>query len=140
AYQKFEWPACTEIIFRQSRPSVGFSRDRPPKSTVVHRGAGAKTCERRWPRRRGTLNGRRGGPWLSCGSARLAEVAYDGLDQEGCMLQLSRFKATDRVLLIICLMYFITYIDRVNIGTAAPVMQKELGLSNVELGLAFSAF
>ncbi|MHB2205406.1 MFS transporter [Methylobacterium sp. CM6257] len=56
------------------------------------------------------------------------------------MLQLSRFKATDRVLLIICLMYLITYIDRVNIGTAAPVMQKELGLSNVELGLAFSAF
>ncbi|WP_336492672.1 MFS transporter, partial [Methylobacterium nigriterrae] len=56
------------------------------------------------------------------------------------MLRLSRFKATDRVLLIICLMYLITYIDRVNIGTAAPAMQKELGLSNTELGLAFSAF
>ncbi len=56
------------------------------------------------------------------------------------MLGLGRFKASDRVLLIICLMYLITYIDRVNIGTAAPAMQKELGLSNVELGLAFSAF
>ena len=56
------------------------------------------------------------------------------------MLWLSRFKATDRVLLIICLMYLVTYIDRVNIGTAAPAMQKELGLTNLELGLAFSAF
>ena len=56
------------------------------------------------------------------------------------MLRLGRFKATDRVLLIICLMYFITYIDRVNIGTAAPAMQKDLGLTNLELGLAFSAF
>ncbi|MBY0251661.1 MAG: MFS transporter [Methylobacterium organophilum] len=56
------------------------------------------------------------------------------------MLRLIRFKATDRVLFVICLMYLITYIDRVNIGTAAPAMQKELGLTNVELGLAFSAF
>ena len=56
------------------------------------------------------------------------------------MLRSGRFKATDRVLLIICLMYLVTYIDRVDIGTAAPAMQKELGLSNVELGLAFSAF
>lgn len=56
------------------------------------------------------------------------------------MLRLVRFKATDRVLFVICLMYLITYIDRVNIGTAAPAMQKDLGLTNVELGLAFSAF
>ncbi len=41
------------------------------------------------------------------------------------MLRLVRFKATYRVLLIICLMYLVTYIDRVNIGTAAPAMQKE---------------
>ncbi len=56
--------------------------------------------------------------------------------QEGGMLRLVRFKATDKVLFVICLMYLITYIDRVNIGTAAPAMQKELGLTNVELGLA----
>lgn len=51
-----------------------------------------------------------------------------------------RLRTTDIVLLIICLMYLVTYIDRVNIGTAAPAMQKDLGLSNTELGLAFSAF
>ena len=35
-------------------------------------------------------------------------------------MRLFRLRATDTVLLIICLMYLITYIDRVNIGTAAP--------------------
>lgn len=51
-----------------------------------------------------------------------------------------RFKASSCVLSLICVMYFITYIDRVNISTAAPIMQKDLGLSSTELGLAFSAF
>jgi sugar phosphate permease len=45
-----------------------------------------------------------------------------------------------KVLLLLCLMYLITYIDRVNIATAAPFMQKDLGLSNTELGMALSAF
>ena len=49
------------------------------------------------------------------------------------------FKATHFVLGLVCIMYFITYIDRVNIGTAASEIQKELGLSNTQLGLAFSA-
>ncbi|MBV8652584.1 MAG: MFS transporter, partial [Alphaproteobacteria bacterium] len=52
----------------------------------------------------------------------------------------ARWSASSTVLGIICLMYFITYIDRVNISTAAPVIAKELGLSNTQLGLAFSAF
>jgi len=40
----------------------------------------------------------------------------------------------------LCVMYMITYIDRVNLATAAPFLQKDLGLSNFELGLVFSAF
>jgi sugar phosphate permease len=32
------------------------------------------------------------------------------------------------------------YIDRTNISIAAPIIQKEMGLSNVSLGTAFSAF
>jgi MFS family permease len=51
-----------------------------------------------------------------------------------------RFKATHIVLAMLCAMYFITYVDRVNIGTAASEIQKELGLTNTELGLIFSAF
>jgi MFS family permease len=48
--------------------------------------------------------------------------------------------ASSRVLAILCLMYLILYVDRVNIATAAPLIRAELGLSNTELGLVFSAF
>jgi MFS family permease len=44
------------------------------------------------------------------------------------------------VLLLLCLMYLILYVDRVNISTAAPLIKTDLGLSNTDLGLAFSAF
>lgn len=48
--------------------------------------------------------------------------------------------ASGRVFAILCVMYFFTYIDRVNISVAAPLMKKDLHLSNTELGLALSAF
>jgi sugar phosphate permease len=51
-----------------------------------------------------------------------------------------RVPATTKVLGMLCLMYAITYIDRVNVSTAAPVFGKELGLSNTQIGLVFSAF
>jgi MFS family permease len=35
---------------------------------------------------------------------------------------------------------FINYFDRGNLATASPLLQKELGLSNSELGILFSAF
>jgi MFS family permease len=44
------------------------------------------------------------------------------------------------VLFLLCMMYFLTYIDRVNVGTAASSIQKEFGLSNTQLGLVFSGF
>jgi hypothetical protein len=37
-------------------------------------------------------------------------------------------------------MHFILFIDRVNLVAAAGLMQEDLGLSNVALGRAFSAF
>ncbi len=49
-------------------------------------------------------------------------------------------RATRGFLAILCLMSFILFVDRVNLAAAAGVMQKELGLSNVELGFAFAAF
>jgi sugar phosphate permease len=48
--------------------------------------------------------------------------------------------ATTVVLLLICVMYGITYVDRVNVSTAASVFQKELHLTNAGVGLVFSAF
>ena len=44
------------------------------------------------------------------------------------------------VLALLCLMYLILYIDRVNIATVAPLMRADLGLSNTQMGLVFSAF
>jgi ACS family D-galactonate transporter-like MFS transporter len=42
--------------------------------------------------------------------------------------------------MVMCLMYFIAYIDRVNMSVAGPLIRDEMGLSNLELGLVFSAF
>lgn len=50
------------------------------------------------------------------------------------------FRAPNIVLFIICLMYLVTYIDRVNISTAAPILQKDLNIDATTLGLALSAF
>jgi len=52
----------------------------------------------------------------------------------------SKFGASERVLAILCMMYLILYVDRVNISTAAPLIKADLGLSNTQLGLIFSAF
>lgn len=51
-----------------------------------------------------------------------------------------RFPATTVVLVLICLMYGITYIDRVNVSTASSAFKQELHLSNTQVGLVFSAF
>jgi len=44
------------------------------------------------------------------------------------------------ILLLISLMYLITYLDRVNISTAAPVISQEFGFDKVTMGVIFSAF
>jgi sugar phosphate permease len=49
-------------------------------------------------------------------------------------------RATLVVLGLLCVMYLITYVDRVNVATAAPAIQRELSLSNTQLGHVFSAF
>jgi len=48
--------------------------------------------------------------------------------------------ASGNVILLLCMMYLITYVDRVNISTAAPLIRKELGLSLIDMGWVFSAF
>ena len=51
-----------------------------------------------------------------------------------------KFSVSNRVLLIICVMYLILYVDRVNISTAAPFIKADLDLTNTQLGLVLSAF
>jgi sugar phosphate permease len=51
-----------------------------------------------------------------------------------------RVKTRHIILGVMCLMYFISYIDRVNIAVAGPMIRHEMGLTSVQLGLVFSAF
>jgi sugar phosphate permease len=44
------------------------------------------------------------------------------------------------VLLMISAMYLITYLDRVNISTAAPLIRQEFGFDSITMGFIFSAF
>src|SRR6202165_2394052 len=44
------------------------------------------------------------------------------------------------ILALISLMYLITYLDRVNISTAAPVISEEYGFDKITMGIIFSAF
>jgi len=51
-----------------------------------------------------------------------------------------RFRPPQIVLALLCLIYLILFVNRVNISTAAPLMKADLKLSNTQLGLVFSAF
>ncbi len=52
----------------------------------------------------------------------------------------ARISAPTIVLSLLCAMYLILFVDRVNIGTAAPLIKLDLNLSNTQMGLVFSAF
>src|SRR3954469_1564542 len=51
-----------------------------------------------------------------------------------------RPKPTTVVLGLLCVMYLITYVDRVNISTSANLIRQELKLTNAQLGFVLSAF
>jgi D-galactonate transporter len=54
--------------------------------------------------------------------------------------QTRRSKGRWYILALISVMYLITYLDRVNISTAAPVISKEFGFDKITMGVIFSAF
>ncbi|HEV2200384.1 MAG TPA: MFS transporter [Bryobacteraceae bacterium] len=55
-------------------------------------------------------------------------------------MRLGKLGAPAVVLALLCAMYFLYFVDRVSLGTAAPLMKADLNISNTQLGLAFSAF
>ena len=55
-------------------------------------------------------------------------------------MNIKKVSASRGVLANLCLMYFITYVDRVNVSTAAVAFKQELGFSNTQIGFVFSAF
>lgn len=60
--------------------------------------------------------------------------------ESGASLTGRIFSAPNIVLFLVCLMYALTYIDRINVNTAGPVFQKDLHLDAAQLGWVFSAF
>jgi ACS family D-galactonate transporter-like MFS transporter len=44
------------------------------------------------------------------------------------------------ILFVVCLMYFVAYVDRVNISIAGSLIRRDLGLTPIQLGLIFSVF
>jgi len=61
-------------------------------------------------------------------------------DRAAAKKPLSARNAPTVVLGLICAMYFITYVDRVNIATAATAIKNEFAINNTQLGLALGAF
>ena len=55
-------------------------------------------------------------------------------------MRLGKLGAPAVVLALLCAMYFLYFVDRVSISTAAPLIKADLKISNTQLGLAFSAF
>ena len=55
-------------------------------------------------------------------------------------MRIGKLGAPTVVLALLCAMYFLYFVDRVSISTAAPLIKADLKISNTQLGLAFSAF
>jgi MFS family permease len=55
-------------------------------------------------------------------------------------MRIGKLGAPTVVLALLCAMYFLFFVDRVSISTAAPLIKADLKISNTQLGLAFSAF
>jgi len=51
-----------------------------------------------------------------------------------------RFSATTGVLIVLCIMSYLMYVDRTNISTAALAIRHDLHLNNSQLGIVFAAF
>jgi MFS family permease len=54
--------------------------------------------------------------------------------------RLTWLRPSSQVLCVLCLMYLVLYVDRVNIATLAPNISADMHLSHTEFGLAVSAF
>jgi MFS family permease len=76
---------------------------------------------------------------------RIVKISEDGSGSVGSGARAAGVRsgfplATTIVLVLLCLMYGITYIDRVNVSTASLVFKQDLHLTNAQVGLVFSSF
>ena len=47
---------------------------------------------------------------------------------------MKRFRVSQLVLALLCLMYFVTYLDRVNVSTAADGFSRDFQLNRTQIG------
>ena len=52
----------------------------------------------------------------------------------------ARISASAKIFALLCSLSFLLYVDRVALSSAGGLIQQELGLTNFQLGIAFSAF
>jgi hypothetical protein len=64
-------------------------------------------------------------------------LCVPGVDTKRGRQDMNRFRPSNLVLGLLCLMYFITYLDRVNVSTAAAGFAKEFNLNKTQIGLVF---
>ncbi len=55
-------------------------------------------------------------------------------------VRLQQLRAPRVVLSLLCVLYLIVFVNRVNVAAVGPLIKADLGLTNTQLGLAFSAF
>ena len=72
--------------------------------------------------------------------ALLQEGAPAASDQTASAMVKRRISAHFITTTMLCLLFAIMYLDRINISAAASSLKSHFGLSNTEMGIAFSAF
>ncbi len=66
-------------------------------------------------------------------------IAKQGTSHAGSV-RLQQFSAPWFVVALLCVLYLIVFVNRVNVAAVGPLIRADLRLSNTQLGLAFSAF
>ncbi|XBS69805.1 MFS transporter [Acerihabitans sp. KWT182] len=59
---------------------------------------------------------------------------------ESCDNPSFRISVANKILVLLCILYFLLYIDRVNLSVAAGSIKSEFHLNTLQVGMAFSAF
>ncbi|RTL52150.1 MAG: MFS transporter [Bradyrhizobiaceae bacterium] len=72
--------------------------------------------------------------------ALIQEAEHGAVVQQASSTKRKRLNAHFVVTAMLCVLFAIMYLDRVNISAAASSLKVHFGLTNTEMGLAFSAF
>src|SRR5262245_34933637 len=75
-----------------------------------------------------------------CARDGIFRLAPERLEAREALADMRRARFSQLVLLLLCVMYLITYLDRVNVSTAAAGFGVDFHLNKTQIGLVFSGF